>query len=178
MSDTNNPNLEPIEHAIPDVKSIDEIPGSIFDPDVVRASGIRQLREMEDRHNFNRRQHYLRAVANWERNFFEQGRRGRLPEPILAIHYRYVEADKPEIVEGPDFVAEPYSPPLPPAPLPEGIVAFGFEIGDGSGGYYVGPTNTVRPGTHAVKDGTEYVFVRLGKRGTLIFREMWIPVGN
>ena len=176
MSEKETTTEEPVEPEAPPFTTKD-IPGSIFDANAVRASGIRQLQEMEDRHNFNRRQHFLRAVSNWERNFFEQGRRGRLPEPILALHYRYVEASKPEIIEGPDFVAEPYTPPLPPAPLPDGVVAFGFDSDDGTGSYYVGPTNTVQPGTHAFKDDVEYVFIVIGRLGTLVYRKMWVPVG-
>ncbi len=182
MNDTNqDTNLGDREVSVPDVKSIDEIPGSIFDPTVVRATGQRQLQEMEDRHNFSRRFNFLRAVANWQRN-----RKGQVPQPPLKLTYLWVEntedtgfgiSNDPEITEGPELVANPYVPPVNMR-LSIGIVAFGYPIGDGSDGYYAGPTNTVQPGTHAVKDGTEYVFVVLGRIGTVIYRKMWIPVGN
>ena len=179
---------EPVEsEAPPETKSIDDVPGSIFDPAVVRASGIRRLQEMEDLHNFNRRQGFLLAVSNWERNFLGKRRQGPLPQPVLMLHYTYAEgpdpsnpsatmALAPEITEGPEFVAEPYIPPVKPT-LPEGVVAFSFPTEDGTGSYWVGPTNTVQPGTHAVKDGKEYVFIVLG-RGTSFKWKLWIPVGS
>ena len=165
--------------------TIKDIPGSIFDANVVRAAAIRQLQEMEDQHNFNRGQHFMRALSNWERNF-SHGTRSPVPQPPLKLHYGWVEniddfgegiSNDPTVTEGPDFVAEPYVPPVD-APLPDGIVAFGFDADDGTGSYYVGPTNTVRPGTHAMKDGAEYVFVVIGRLGTLVYRKMWIPVGS
>lgn len=168
--------------------TVDDIPGSIFDSNVVRATSIRNLQEMEDRHNFNRRVHFLGAVANWVRLLTEQPSfpRGPVPQPPLKLHYIWVEktqdtgsgiSNDPVMVEGPEFVAEPYVPPVKPT-LPEGIVAFGFDSDDGTGSYYVGPTNTVRPGTHAMKDGKEYVFVVIGRLGTLVYRKMWVPVGS
>jgi len=57
-------------------------------------------------------------------------------------------------------------------------VAFGLLADDGTGSYYVGPTNTVQPGTHATKDGKEYVLVALGRRGLLSYLRKWVPVGE
>ena len=164
---------DPVEPEAPPVQTLETIPGSMFDANVVRASAKRQLQEMEDRHNFNRRFHFLRAVANWLRNL-----RGPVPQPPLMVHYLWVETESdndPRVVEGPEFVAEPYVPPVD-APFAAGIVAFGYPIDDGTGSYYVGPTNTVRPGTHAFKDDNEYVFVLLRSIGGLKVK-MWIPVG-
>jgi hypothetical protein len=138
---------------------------------------IRQLQEMEERHNYNRKQHYLRAVADWKRNFFEKGARLPIPQPPLAVHYRYQDHDAPVVIEGPDYVAEAFTPPEPPIPA-EGVVAFGPPSEDGTGSYLVDPSNTVAPGTLASRDGIEYVFVQLGRIGTLSFRKLWIPTGN
>jgi len=162
------------------IRTILDVPGSIFDANVVRAAAIRQLQEMEDRHNHNRRQHFLRAVSNWERNFFEKGKRFPIPQPPQMLHYLYIEdagEGEPRVIEGPELVAEPYSPPVKPT-LPDGIVAFGFAVDDGTGSYYTGPTNTVHPGTHAMKDGKEYVFIIIGRLGTLVYRKMWVPIGG
>ena len=177
----NDQNDNPVEEPEAPPFDIDDIPGSIFDPNAVRASAIRQLQEMEDRHNYSRLTHFARAVSDWERNFLGQPnlrQRRPIPQPPLKLHYHYVEADEPQVVEGPDFVAQPYVPPGPPPPLPDGIVAFGLDSDDGTGSYYVGPTNTVQPGTHAFKDGKEYVFVVIGRLGTLVYRKMWIPIGG
>jgi len=160
----------------------DDVPGSIYDRNVVRANSKRNLQEMEDRHNFNRRVWFLGAVANWVRLLREQPSfpRGPVPQPPLKLHYLWVETESdndPEVVEGPEFVANPYIPPVKPT-LPDGIVAFGPDSDDGTGSYYVGPTNTVQPGTHARRDGKEYVFIVIGRLGTLVYRKMWIPVGG
>ncbi len=163
---------------VPTIKSVTDIPGSIFDANVVRASAIRQLKEMEDRHNFNRRIWHLRAVENWKKNKAANSRwSAPIPQPPPAVHYRYVEEDEPEVIEGPDLVAEPYTPPEKPKGLPDGVVAFGPPAEDGTGSFFAAANNTTPPGTHANKDGKEYVFVVLGRIGTLFYRKLWVPVG-
>ncbi len=153
----------------------------IFDPEFVRAQGILALKEMEDRHNFKRKQHYLLAIANWKRNNpVGKTPKAPVPQPPLTVHYHYPDDEIHEDVEttfGPDRVAEPYIPPEPPTPA-EGVVAFGPAVEDGTGAYLVARENTVPPGTHAVKDGNDYVFVVLGRLGTLTYRKLWIPTGK
>ena len=173
------------EEAAPEIKTLEDIPGSMFDPNVVRAAAIRQLKEMEDRHNFNRRVWFLRAVENWILNRRHNSALVQpVPQPPLAVHYQYVENPKggnnePIMTEGPDLVAEPYTPPEPPeptGPLPEGVVAFGPPAEDGTGSFLVAANNTVPPGTHAIKGGTEYVLIQLGRIGTMMYRKLWVPV--
>ncbi len=175
--------------APPPVETIDDVPGSIFDANVVRAAAIRQLQEMEDRHNFNRRVWHLRAVENWKKNKAANSQwSAPIPQPPLAVHYQWVEnaepgedgavSNDPLVTEGPDLVAEPYIPPAKPKDLPSGVVAFGPPAEDGTGSFFAAANNTTAPGTHANKDGKEYVFVVLGRVGTLFYRKLWIPVGG
>jgi len=46
------------------------------------------------------------------------------------------------------------------------------------GSYSVGEGTTVPPGSHATKDGFEYVYVVLGKLGTLFYRKLRVPTGR
>ena len=172
---------DPIPGAINDVV---DIPGSMFDPNVVRAAAIRQLKEMEERHNFNRRVWYMGAVSNWVRNHtrftgtYHVAKKDAPPIPVppWAIHYRYVEGSAPEVTEGPDRVAQQYNLIVPPGPE-QGIAVFGPPVEDGSGAYLAGADNTAAPGDHATgPDGREYVLVQIGKVGTLIYRKIWMPV--
>jgi len=157
---------------------------TIFSPEYVRALAIRQLRELEELHNLRRKMVYLQAVENWKLNFYQKGKRLPVPEPPLAVHYHYPENEltgEVTVTEGPDLVAEPFVPPENPPweqDFPEGVVDFGPPTGDGTGSLLAGPKNTVPPGTHATKDGKEYVFVVIGQPGTLTYRKLWIPTGK
>jgi len=76
-----------------------------------------------------------------------------------------------------------YEQPQPvavPAPPPDGQAVFGppIEFGEFVGSYSVGEGTTVPPGSHATKDGFEYVYVVLGKLGTLFYRKLWVPTGR
>jgi hypothetical protein len=162
------------------VSDIDEVPGSIFDPNVVRAAAMRQLQEMEDRHNFGRKQVYLRAVRDYTRNLRHNPQLKQAPPaPPLMVHYGWVENDTdndPEVTEGPEYVAEPFQAPLPVAPPPQGIVSFGPPAGDGLGSYLVGGTNTVEPGAHGKQFGREFVLIQIGRPGMLNYRQLWVLV--
>ncbi len=157
---------------------------NIVSSDYVRALAIQQLKELEAFHNLQRKLIYQQAIENWKLNFYQKGVRLPVPQPPLAIHYQYKigeQMDEVITTEGPDFVAEPFVPPEK-APweqdFPEGVVDFGPPAGDGSGILLAGPKNTVPPGTHATKDGREYVFVVLGQPGTLNYRKLWVPTGK
>jgi len=156
-----------------------EIDMSIFASDAVKALAVRQLKEMEDRHNFNRRQSYLLAVDNWKRNAARlaalQQPVPAVPQPPLAVHYRYLDDGEPQVTEGPDFVAPPYTPPAEP-PKPSGIVEFGPALEDGCGGFLAGPNTTVPAGTLAAKDGKQYILVVIGRPGSINYRRHWLPI--
>ncbi|HUX16376.1 MAG TPA: hypothetical protein VMW52_07865 [Phycisphaerae bacterium] len=68
----------------------------------------------------------------------------------------------------------PVEPPKPPAGS-QAIFGPAIDYGDFAGAYYVDPANTVPPGTHADRNGREYVYVvlRAGFTGSL---RLWLPV--
>lgn len=75
-----------------------------------------------------------------------------------------------------------FKPPetvTPPAPPPSGVVSFDqpIEVGEFAGSFRVGIENTVPVGTHATKDGAEYVYVDLPRGFTGSLR-LWIPIGG
>jgi len=67
-----------------------------------------------------------------------------------------------------------------PQPPPDGQVVFGPPITYGQflGAYSVGTGTNVPPGTHATKDGLEFVYVVLGRLGTLRYQRLWVPTGE
>ena len=71
-------------------------------------------------------------------------------------------------------------PVAPPPPVPTGQPQFGppWEASEYPGAYMVGADNDVPPGTHGTKDGIEYVYIVLGKLGTIFYRKLWVPVGR
>ena len=64
-------------------------------------------------------------------------------------------------------------------PSPTAQIGFGppIEAGEFAGSYSVSATNTVPLGTHASRNGIEYVYVELARGFTGRLR-LWIPVGN
>lgn len=92
--------------------------------------------------------------------------------PVGAILVPKSEQDDPNFRE--PIVVQP------PPPPPEGQAVFGppIEYGEFASSYSVGASNTVPAGTHATKDGAEYVYVILGTIGTLFYRKLWVPVGR
>ncbi|MFH1572886.1 MAG: hypothetical protein ABIG68_02820 [Acidobacteriota bacterium] len=73
-----------------------------------------------------------------------------------------------------------YQPPQPlPNEFPAGVIAFGPAIeGDDFPGAYNGALaqNTVPVGTRASHLGQTYVLIERGRKGTFIYRKMWLPV--
>jgi len=91
--------------------------------------------------------------------------------PMGAILIPRTEQDDPN-----------YGPPTPivvPPPPPDGQAVFGppIEYGEFAGAYSVDPDNSVPPGSHATKDGVEYVYVVLA-RGFTGKLALWMPIGG
>ncbi len=161
------------------IGSIDEVGGSVFDPNNVDASAIRSLQLTADTMNAMAVGHYEQGYANSQRSW-NTGYKFLAPPPRLAmvvvIHdglplsYSLVPTEEPVTEERP----QPWDVEVaPPTPIPDGHISIGRPInGMGSMYGFFDDGSNVLMGTLTNHQGIKLWFKPSGG----ILAAVWLPL--